>query len=452
MRERLEKIFEHAAVGIAQLDTSGQYLLVNDRYCELLGRSREELLSAGLQDVTHPDDLPTTLESFIRAIETGAALLIEQRCIRGDGSAVWLSNSVSAGRGDDGKPQYVVAFAQDITGRKRSESILNWAEADLRLLLDSAAEGIYCLDVDGLVTLCNASFRRMLGFEREEEVIGKDIHGLIHHSRPDGTRYPKDECPILKTTQSGTHVHVIDELFFRRDGTSFPVDYSVRPIVRDSNIEGAICTFVDLTERKQAEARQELLNRELAHRVKNTLAMVQAIVGQTLRTAATPREAIDAINQRLVALGNAHTILTRTRWGNASMMDVVEGAIAIHRSQPHRIEVEGPRVELGSKAALAITLALHELCTNAAKYGALSRDSGTVSIEWSVSGGAADASLHFSWKEQGGPTVTPPRHKGFGSRLISQAIASDLRGRAKLSFDPDGVRWTLKAPLTAIKM
>jgi PAS domain S-box-containing protein len=451
VRDGLDEIFERAALGIAQLDTSGRYLLVNDQYCRMLGRSREELLPASIQDVTHPQDLPTSLDAFIRTIETGIPCVIEQRCIRGDGSVVRLSNTVSVTQNVQGAPQRVISVTHDITSRKQAQQPANQAEADLRLLLDSAADGFYCVDREGRTTLCNAAFLRMLAFQSEGNVIGKDLHDVIHHSRPDGTPYPRDECPIYKVTQSGNHVHVVDEVFFRTDGGRFPVEYWARPIVRDGEIQGAVCTFVDLTERKRAEARQELLNRELAHRVKNTLAMVQAIVGQTLRTSATPREAIGSVSQRLIALGNAHNVLMRTRWGNASMMDVVEGAVALHRSEEHRIRIAGPRIDVGSKSALAITLALHELCTNAAKYGALSRDAGTVTIDWSVTGGAADATFRLGWKEQGGPPVSVPTHKGFGSRLVNQVIGSDLRGRTAMAFDPAGVQWTLEAPLTSLQ-
>jgi two-component sensor histidine kinase len=179
--------------------------------------------------------------------------------------------------------------------------------------------------------------------------------------------------------------------------------------------------------------------------------MVQAIVGQSLRNSPASREAIESINSRLVALGNAHTAMTRTRWGNASIMDVIDGAIAVHRSEAHRIRIDGTPFDLGSRAALGIALALHELCTNAVKYGALSTPAGTVSIDWTVTGGAADARFQMRWKEQGGPTVSVPTRKGFGSRLIAESIASDLRGDAKLVFAPQGVVWTLDAPLVAIK-
>ena len=439
------------APGIAQVDTSGRYLTVNERYCELLGRPREELLAGRLQDFTHPEDLPASLDALIRTIDGGSSAVVEQRCLRADGTSVWIANNVSVGRDAGGRPLYLLTMAHDITARKEAERRLDRAQADLRLLLDCAAEGFYCVDRDGVTTLCNSAFLRMLGFEREADVLGHDLHPVIHHSRPDGSPYPKEDCPLHAAARSGRHAHVTGEVFFRADGTSFPVDYWVRPIVREGEIEGAVCTFVDASERKQAAALQELLNHELAHRLKNTLAMVQAIVSQTLRDASSPREAMQAINARLIALSNAHTVLTRTRWGNASVAEVIESAIAGHRSAAQRIRLSGPRVDLGARTALGMALAFHELCTNAVKYGALSNETGTVAIEWSVAGGAADARLHLGWKERGGPPVVQPKRSGFGSRVIAESLGSDLGGRASLAFDPGGVVWTLEMPLTGLK-
>ncbi len=431
---------------------TGRYLLVNDPYCEILGRTRQELLDARIENFTHPDDLPKVLDAFIQVIETGTSLTIDQRYNRADGSCVWVNNSVSVGRDAEGKPQYVLAITQDITAWKETERALNRTQADLRLLLDSAADGFYCVDRDGKTILCNPAFLRMLGFAREEDVIGRDLHDTIHHSRADGSPYPKMECPIYRAAQYGIHAHVTDEVFFRLDGKGFPVEYRVRPIVRNGEITGAVCTFVDVTERKNANVHQELLNRELGHRVKNTLAIAQAIVGQTLRNSSTPQEAIQSVSARLFALSHAHSLLTHTRWGNASIVDVIEGATAIHSSDTRRIQRNGPRIDLGTKSALAITMALHELCTNAAKYGALSNDVGTVSIAWTVTGGAADARFRLSWKECNGPPVAPPSRKGFGSRVIAESFGPEFGGEAKLIFNPGGVLWTLDVPLMSMKM
>ena len=447
----LEKMFDNARVGVAQMDTTGGYLWVNEPYCEMVGRSRDELLAGQMQDFTHPEDLPTSIDAFIRVIESGQPLIIDQRHVRRDGSFVWVSNSVSIGRDSEGKPQYVLAIAQEVTARKEAERKLNQAQTDLRMVLDSAADGLYCVDRDGVVTLCNAAFLRMLGFAREEDALARDLHDVIRYSRPDGTRYAREETPIVKAARHGLHAHVLDESFCRADGSSFPVEYWVRPIVRDGEIQGAVCTFVNATARKQAEARHEMINHELAHRVKNTLAIVQAIVTQTLRRASNSQDALRTIGDRLNALGRAHTALLHSRTGNASIMEVVENAVALHRESEHRIRLSGPRIDLGTKASLALSLALHELCTNAQKYGALSNESGMVAIDWMVAGGARDARFRLTWKESGGPPVSEPSTKGFGARLIGQMIGADFGGRAELRFEPDGVVWSLDAPLLPLK-
>ncbi len=321
--------------------------------------------------------------------------------------------------------------------------------ADLRMLLDSAAEGLCSIDRQGAIILCNASFLRMTGFRRNDEVLGKDLRRLIRHSRTDGSSLHGD-CPILKTAQTGLHAHVTDQVFYRADGTSFPVEYWVRPIIREGRIEGAACTFVDITERKQAEARQQLLNHELVHRVKNTLAVVQAIVGQTLRNSGAPRDAIQAIGARLVALSRAHDVLMRTRWDEAPIADVIASGMAVHGSENSRVRLDGPRIDVGPRAALALTMALHELCTNAIKYGALSSNSGNVVVTWLLGGRGSDARFQLRWKESGGPLVTAPARTGFGSWIIGEHCQSELEGVAVLSFPPDGAEWTLDAPMRSM--
>jgi PAS domain S-box-containing protein len=341
--------------------------------------------------------------------------------------------------------------AHDLMHRGSNARALGENAVDLRLLLDSAAEGFCSIDKNGAVTLCNASFLRMTGFERDQEVIGKDFHRLIHHSRADGSPYPRSDCPVLKVAQTGIPAHGIDDVFYRTDGTCFPVEYWAQPVARESSIEGAVCTFVDITERKQAEAQRRLLNHELAHRVKNTLAVVQAIVDQTLRHSDDPQHAVRAINERLVALSRAHEVLTQTQWDGAAITDVVKSGIAVYGSDNSRIRIEGPQMDVGPNTALALTMALHELCTNATKYGSLSNDTGIVVLDWTLGGGGADAAVHLRWKERGGPPVTAPARQGFGSRIIHEYCRSQLGGDEALLFEPDGVKWTLNAPLSCIK-
>jgi PAS domain S-box-containing protein len=189
----------------------------------------------------------------------------------------------------------------------------------------------------------------------------------------------------------------------------------------------------DLTQRKQAEEQQRLLLDELNHRVKNTLAMVQAITTQTLRTAPDLPAAREAVERRIHSMAQAHDLLTSLSWKGANMTDVV--ARALKAFTPTQIQVSGEPVELSSRHTLALSLALHELATNATKYGALSGPGGSVKVTWTVLAGK----LRLNWQESGGPPVASPTRKGFGTRLLEVLLARDLGGSMKLHYDVSGV-------------
>jgi len=197
----------------------------------------------------------------------------------------------------------------------------------------------------------------------------------------------------------------------------------------------------DLSERKRAEETQLLLVNELNHRVKNTLATVQSLVVQTLRGAADLGAARKAIDARIVALAGAHDLLTGRSWAGADVADVVGRAIAPFAAD--RFAVEGGSAELAPKQALALSLALHELATNAAKYGALSNAAGRVEIRWTIEGGQ----VRLTWREIGGPPVIAPNRRGFGSRLLEDGLRHDLEGETRLEFAGDGVVCSMTASL-----
>ncbi len=196
----------------------------------------------------------------------------------------------------------------------------------------------------------------------------------------------------------------------------------------------------EIDEREKSQQRQQLLIHELNHRVKNILAMVQAMAAQTLSTAATPQAARVALEARLIALAQAHDVLTRESWDGAELLDIVTGAVTPHeRVGSQRFRIDGPRVRLEPKTAVSLCMAIHELATNAVKYGALSNDEGWVEIGWTLQPVAAGTDLKLWWAEKGGPPVQPPDHKGFGTRLIARSLASE-QGHAELSYPPEGAR------------
>lgn len=198
---------------------------------------------------------------------------------------------------------------------------------------------------------------------------------------------------------------------------------------------------MDLTERKAVEARHQLLLHELEHRVKNTLATVHAITVRTLSTANDLTSAKGVLEQRIVSMGKAHDLLIAGSWTGAFLKDVVTSVLDV--VSPDQVEVSGPDVQISPKQTLALSMALHELATNAMKYGALSCLSGRVSVSWEIRGSA----LHVYWEESGGPLVSSPRHKGFGSRLLSRLLASELGGDIQVDFPVTGVRCTVVADL-----
>jgi PAS domain S-box-containing protein len=205
-------------------------------------------------------------------------------------------------------------------------------------------------------------------------------------------------------------------------------------------------TTEDIHDRKLAEERQRLLINELNHRVKNTLATVQAIAFQTLKGEISVEEGRARFEARLLALSRAHNLLTDKNWEGASLRRVIADSTE-HLAGPQRIDVEGPRIWVAPRAALALALAFHELSTNAAKYGALSAEAGSIRITWATE----HDRLRLTWKEQGGPPVAQPSRRGFGSRLIQRGLAADLGGSASLVFEADGLRCDIEASLAAIQ-
>ena len=226
-------------------------------------------------------------------------------------------------------------------------------------------------------------------------------------------------------------------------------DVQVSPIFGEDGKPSQILSISrDITELVEFQEQQKILTAELQHRIKNSLAMVSAIANQTIR-GDDMEAARTAFTGRLMTLSRAHDILVQTSWVSAPIKDVIEGALASHRPGQGRIEAGGPELLLPPKSALAIAIAVHELATNAAKYGALSNDQGKVNIFWETTARGDKSSFHFNWVEKGGPHVVEPEQskRGFGTRLIERMLKGDFGGEVLVDFKPGGLVCAFNAPL-----
>jgi PAS domain S-box-containing protein len=317
------------------------------------------------------------------------------------------------------------------------------AEQDLRrvaAIIESSDDAIVSKDLDGVITTWNAGAERLYGYSAAE-AIGRPVTMLMPPERID------EEPGILARIRRGERIEHYDTIRRRKDGTLIDISLTVSPIKdADGNIIGASKIARDITDRKSAEQRQKLLVGEIKHRIKNILATVQAIARQTLQGA--PEEEREAFIARLMALANAQDLLTLERWNRAAVHEVVDRALKPFEAQHSaRFLIKGPEdIWLDAQRASLLTMALHELATNAVKYGALSNGYGVVSLTWEPAGEADAQAVRLTWRELGGPLVAPPERKGFGSFLIERALQGG-GGKAKLDYNPNGLICSLEVPI-----
>jgi PAS domain S-box-containing protein len=331
--------------------------------------------------------------------------------------------------------------AQSETSRRIAQEAQRESEERLRAVFNSSAVGVAVLTPDARFIEANDAFTEITGYTGEE-LRTLDSADLTH---PDDCASMRAHLEELLTGRRSSFV--IEKRYRRKDGSAIWVQNSVSLTHDDTGQPLHLVKLVqNITERKTAEKRQRLLVDELNHRVKNTLATVQSFAVQTLRSAPTVAEGRKAFEARLIALSKTHDVLTRQHWEGADLCEVVEQAIAAYRApgQP-RFRVSGSGLMLQPKAALALSLALHELATNAVKYGALSTQAGTIDIEWQVT--RHPKRFHLRWAETGGPKVEPPERRGFGSRLVERGLSQDIAGDVRLDFTIDGVMCSVDAPL-----
>jgi PAS domain S-box-containing protein len=329
-----------------------------------------------------------------------------------------------------GKVAFLNPTGIDVTERKRIEVELHDTAQRLSFLaaiVESSDDAIVSKDLDGVITSWNKGAERIFGYTAEE-AVGQPITMVIPFERHD------EERTILTRIRRGERIDHFETVRQRKHGSLITVSLTVSPIRNaEGKIVGASKIARDITEQKQNQEKIAALAREAEHRSKNMLANVQAVVN--LSQASAPDELKKAIEGRIKALANVHSLFVQTRWIGAELSTIVSQELAPYSSRQNRVLIDGPQILLEPAAAQAVAVALHELATNAAKYGSLSAAGGEVDLKWSQE---ADSELKLRWTETGGPAVRPPTRRGFGSRIIEQMI-SQLKGTTHFDWRPEGL-------------
>ncbi|TFL16838.1 chemotaxis protein CheB [Jannaschia formosa] len=349
----------------------------------------------------------------------------------------WLMMRLRPYRTVEDKIEGVVLSFVDISARREAEGRLRESEARYRRLFDSMDEGYLLAEVirdeageaiDIHYADANPAAIRMV----HADLTGRRMSEISNDFEPHWRTVP------AQVLESGEPAHA--ELFAQQLGSWFEIN------VTKVDARQVAILFQDITERKRHERERELMMGELNHRVKNMLAVVQSIANQTLRSTPEPAKFTAAFGERVRALGRAHALLTEQHWRGTDLRKLAEALLGSFTDADAKLRIEGPRVRLAPVAAIPMSMALHELATNAVKYGAFSVPAGTILLTWELEGKGRDRQLQVIWKEQGGPTVAPPTREGFGRRMLERGIAHELDGNVDLDYAPAGVICRMSLP------
>ena len=328
----------------------------------------------------------------------------------------------------------------------RSRSTLREHERRFRELLDALPAAVYTTDAAGRITYFNEAAATLWG--HRPSLGTSEWCGSWKLFWPDGTPLAHDQCPMALALKEDRTVRGMEATAERPDGTRVPfIPYPTPIHDQTGKLVGAVNMLVDITDRKHAEERQALLVRELHHRVKNTLATVQAIMGSTARAVDNIEDFKSALFGRIQSLSKTHLLLADDQRA-VNFDHILRSELdAFDDGSTKRVVLSGPEVPLSSQVALSLGMAIHELTTNAAKFGALSIFGGRVEVNWCVTIDATRHTLVFDWVESGGPPVVLPLRQGFGSRLLAFVLPGQIQAKTQIDYAPEGVRIRCTLPL-----
>ncbi|BDA83270.1 hypothetical protein Sa4125_08120 [Aureimonas sp. SA4125] len=432
---------------IITIDLEGRVTSWNIGAEQILGWTEEEMRGEPAEIFFTADDaaakIPHKEMTAARTLGRGAD---ERWHVRKDGSMFWASGEMMPLMDDDKAHVGYLKILRDRTASKLAAEKLAKSEERLNLALGaSSLIGIWDWDLATDIVYADANFARVYNLDPVLAAQGAPLSEYVKNFHP-------EDMPEFRAELDRT-LDALDD--FSCEYRIVQPDGSIRWLLARGRVvldeAGRPVRFpgasIDITDRKLAEQQRIELTREMSHRIKNILAMVQAIATQTFRMVTSVEEGRAAFAGRLTALARAQDILTQKSWTTADIRDIVEDALEPHRIGEGRYQVDGPSFTLTAQQGLGLSFAMHELATNAAKYGAMSTENGAVAIEWSLLPTGAFA---FQWTETGGPLVASPERRGFGSRLVERIVATYFDGAAQLDFPESGVVFRLQGKVPVV--
>ncbi len=418
--------------------------LYNDPYAEILGAKHPRSLGARFYDIW--SEIWPDISPLIDTALSGEATYREDLPLvmnrKGYDEQTWFTFSYSPVRDESGQIAGMFCACTETTERKRAEEALLHRAAQHETLFNQSPLGVYLIDADFRIREVNPVARPAFG--DIPNLIGRDLDQVVHILWE--KRFADEVAEIFRHTLATGEPYVAPERAAYRIDRNVTEYYEWRldRITLPEGRFGVVCHFRNIAAQVQARRTQQLLIEELNHRVKNTLASVQAIVQHTLRSTRDPAVFASSFAGRIQSMARAHSLLTSTVWKGADLRDVIRDQLQLGPIDKSRLTAWGPPVHMQPQMVQHVALMLHELGTNSAKHGALSTDKGWVTINWTIE----DGLLHLKWVEQGGPPVSAPITRGFGTTLIEQSARSE-GGNSRMLIGATGIAWEIVLPLPA---
>ncbi|MGJ8571701.1 MAG: PAS domain-containing sensor histidine kinase [Hoeflea sp.] len=450
--QRLRSVLDNLFAFVGVLEPDGTLVEANRAPLEAAGIKAKDVIGKKFWDCywwNYAPEIQSQLRQSCERALAGEIIRYDVPVRVAGEHLLWIDFQLAPLLDADGVVVNLIPSGIDISERKAMMQALKTSHDTFQDMVAGSPFGIYTVDAD--FRLAHVSNGAQPVFENVRPLIGRDFSEALRIIWPES--FASEAINLFRhTLETGEPYHAPSTIERRQDRDEVQAyDWKIERITMPDGRPGVVCNFYDLSERQRYDEHIRLLMREVNHRSKNLLTVVLSIARQTSRNS-RPEEFLDRFSQRLYSLSGSQDLIVQGNWGGVSVKALVDSQLE-HlgtQKQGNRIRLDGPKMVLTPTAAQGIGMALHELSTNALKYGSLSVPAGTVSIDWGITDNGK--SFWIRWVEEGGPLVSPPEHKGFGRTVIERMAALSVGGTVELAYAPDGMQWKLTAPFGEVAL